>query len=798
MDRHRGDRAGDGPRHSKAPSRWSSSGSPTNQSHRYPRGGGGGGGNGGGVGEGFSSSGPGGGGGGGRYHPYRGPQEYPPPGGGGGRFRGGGGGGGPGASPGGFGAPPMQMPGARHGFSGRGGSPDHNDGSHFVKLFIGSVPRTATEEEIRPLFEEHGDVIEVALIKDKKTGQQQGCCFVKYATLEEADRAIRALHNQVTLPGGIGPIQVRYADGERERHGSVEHKLFVASLNKHASAKEIEEANVYIMRDAMRQSRGCGFVKFSTREMAAAAMNALNGTYIMRGCDQPLIVRFADPKRPRPGEQRGGPTFGGPGFSPRSDAALVIRPTANLDEPRGGGRMPPDSWRPLSPQSLGPSSQLNNSGSNSHANAKGGPATTSSDNSAGVFGPSGFPANGSLPSHSAAPSFPQLGFNPTMGQVRPMIGQQISPLQKPFMSPQNFPHPLQFHNAQQMPAMLSQAQNLQEPMQQLQLQNPQSIGVSSFGQTLTPQQLPLGGQFPASQPLIQQNPSAGAMQNPLAVQQQQAMPGVPSQQQFPPNITPQLLQQQPMQQLPSQLPQVLLQQQAQALQSSYQSSQQAILQLQQQLQLMQQQQSLNQQQVAQAAAKQQVMHTRKAASTTPASVPAAVMPTVTSATSALPVNAAPAVPLTCNWTEHTSPEGFKYYYNSITRESKWEKPEEFALFEQQQQQQKMLLLQQQQKLAVQQLQSPPHAQAHAQVQPNQQIPQTQQAQPMQMRQQPQLQLVQPSIMHQAAVAGQQNIQDPNYAQLQAANSAIDPTRVQQVLWLQSAQEWAWKNKPAGL
>lgn len=28
-----------------------------------------------------------------------------------------------------------------------------------------------------------------------------GCCFIKYATLEEADRAIRALHNQHTLPG---------------------------------------------------------------------------------------------------------------------------------------------------------------------------------------------------------------------------------------------------------------------------------------------------------------------------------------------------------------------------------------------------------------------------------------------------------------------------------------------------------------------------------------------------------------------------------------------------------------------
>lgn len=28
-----------------------------------------------------------------------------------------------------------------------------------------------------------------------------GCCFIKYATSAEADRAIRALHNQYTLPG---------------------------------------------------------------------------------------------------------------------------------------------------------------------------------------------------------------------------------------------------------------------------------------------------------------------------------------------------------------------------------------------------------------------------------------------------------------------------------------------------------------------------------------------------------------------------------------------------------------------
>lgn len=41
------------------------------------------------------------------------------------------------------------------------------------------------------------------------------------------------------------------------------------------------------------------------------------------------------------------------------------------------------------------------------------------------------------------------------------------------------------------------------------------------------------------------------------------------------------------------------------------------------------------------------------------------------ATSAAPVVQTPAVaPVKCSWTEHTSPDGYKYYYNSTTGESK--------------------------------------------------------------------------------------------------------------------------------
>jgi len=177
-----------------------------------------------------------------------------------------------------------------------------------------------------------------------------------------------------------------------------------------------------------------------------------------------------------------------------------------------------------------------------------------------------------------------------MVQGHHLGGQQIPTLQKPPGPPQNFP--VQLQNAQP-------GQPLQGPIPQIgQLQVPQSTGPVSFGQNISSMQLP--GQPPASQPLMQQNASLGALQVPSSVQSN-PMQG---QQQLPTSVAPQMLQQS-MQQMPSQAPQLLLQQQA-ALQSSYQSSQQAIYQLQQQLQLMQQQSNLNQQPSAQVP-KQQVI-----------------------------------------------------------------------------------------------------------------------------------------------------------------------------------------------
>ena len=61
------------------------------------------------------------------------------------------------------------------------------------KLYVGNLPFSATEEELRTAFESHGSVDSVNVITDRETGRSRGFAFVEMDDASAADDAMRAL-----------------------------------------------------------------------------------------------------------------------------------------------------------------------------------------------------------------------------------------------------------------------------------------------------------------------------------------------------------------------------------------------------------------------------------------------------------------------------------------------------------------------------------------------------------------------------------------------------------------------------
>lgn len=59
-------------------------------------------------------------------------------------------------------------------------------------IYLGNLPTSASEEDVRNLFGQHGDVAKVSLITDRETGQPRGFGFVEMES-EAAAKAIEAL-----------------------------------------------------------------------------------------------------------------------------------------------------------------------------------------------------------------------------------------------------------------------------------------------------------------------------------------------------------------------------------------------------------------------------------------------------------------------------------------------------------------------------------------------------------------------------------------------------------------------------
>jgi cold-inducible RNA-binding protein len=64
-----------------------------------------------------------------------------------------------------------------------------------TRLFVGNIPYSSTEQELRDLFARSGSVSSVRIITDFDTGRSKGYAFVEMATPDDAEKAVRELHN---------------------------------------------------------------------------------------------------------------------------------------------------------------------------------------------------------------------------------------------------------------------------------------------------------------------------------------------------------------------------------------------------------------------------------------------------------------------------------------------------------------------------------------------------------------------------------------------------------------------------
>ncbi|XP_029472523.1 CUGBP Elav-like family member 2 isoform X6 [Rhinatrema bivittatum] len=203
------------------------------------------------------------------------------------------------------------------------GALDHSDqpDPDAIKMFVGQIPRSWSEKELKELFEPYGAVYQINVLRDRSQNppQSKGCCFVTFYTRKAALEAQNALHNIKTLPGMHHPIQMKPADSEKS-NAVEDRKLFIGMVSKKcnendirvmfSSFGQIEECRILRGPDGlsrvhsanMESSRGCAFVTFSTRAMAQNAIKAMHQSQTMEGCASPIVVKFADTQKDK--EQR--------------------------------------------------------------------------------------------------------------------------------------------------------------------------------------------------------------------------------------------------------------------------------------------------------------------------------------------------------------------------------------------------------------------------------------------------------------------------------------------------------------
>ncbi|XP_050236565.1 uncharacterized protein LOC126686521 isoform X1 [Mercurialis annua] len=163
------------------------------------------------------------------------------------------------------------------------------------EVFVGGLDKDAMEDDLRKVFSRVGEVTEVRLMMNPQTKKNKGFAFLRFATVEQARKAVTELKNPV-INGkqcGVTPSQ----DSDTLFLGNICKTWTKEALKeklKHYGVDNVEDMTLVEDSNNEGMNRGFAFLEFSSRSEAMDAFKRLQRRDVLFGVDRPAKVSFAD------------------------------------------------------------------------------------------------------------------------------------------------------------------------------------------------------------------------------------------------------------------------------------------------------------------------------------------------------------------------------------------------------------------------------------------------------------------------------------------------------------------------
>ncbi|CAN8284515.1 unnamed protein product [Cochlearia groenlandica] len=163
------------------------------------------------------------------------------------------------------------------------------------EIFVGGLDKGATEEDLKKVFGHVGEVKETRIMKDPQTKKSKGYAFLRFATVEQAKRAVKE-HKNPTINGKKCGVTASQDNGT----------LFISHICKtwntealreklkHYGVENMDDITLVEDKNNANMNRGYAFLEFSSRSDAMDAHKRLQKKEVMFGAEKPAKISFAD------------------------------------------------------------------------------------------------------------------------------------------------------------------------------------------------------------------------------------------------------------------------------------------------------------------------------------------------------------------------------------------------------------------------------------------------------------------------------------------------------------------------